>query len=76
MSWAVKLKVTTSDCEKIYEIGENKVVSIHINSEEEIIEITKDVSDFNIIIIPFNTLIYFKYKSEKPEGTAMGVTNL
>ncbi|WP_197050634.1 hypothetical protein [Methanobacterium sp. SMA-27] len=50
--------------------------SIHINSEEEIIEITKDVSDFNIIIIPFNTLIYFKYKSEKPEGTAMGVTNL
>ena len=66
MTWALKLKVSTSDCDKVYETGKNNVTSININSEEGIIEITKNGSEWDHIVIPFNTMIYFKYKEEEP----------
>jgi hypothetical protein len=64
MTWAVKLQVSTSDCNKVYETGKNEVTSININSEDGIIEIAQDKSEWDHIVIPFNTMIYFKYKSE------------
>jgi hypothetical protein len=67
MTWAVKLKVFTSDCEKVYETGKNNVTSININSEEDIIEIARDKSEWDHIVIPFHTMIYFKYKAEVVE---------
>jgi len=72
MTWALKLKVSTSDCDKVYETGKNNVTSININSEEGIIEIAKNGSEWDHIVIPFNTMIYFKYKAEEEVG-ALGV---
>lgn len=69
MTWALKLKVSTSDCDKVYETGKNNVTSININSEDGIIEIVKDGSEWDHIVIPFNTMIYFKYKAEEHVGT-------
>jgi hypothetical protein len=64
VTWAVKLKISTSDCTKVYETGKNNVISININSEDRIIEIAKNGSEYDHIVIPFNILIYFKYKTE------------
>jgi hypothetical protein len=33
MTWAVKLKISTLDCNKVYETGKDNVTSININSE-------------------------------------------
>jgi hypothetical protein len=65
MTWAVKLKISTSDCNKVYETGKNNVLSININSEDRIIEIAQNKSEMDHIVIPFSTMIYFKYKSEE-----------
>ena len=69
MTWAVKLKVSTSDCEKVYETGKNKITSININSEDGLIEIAQDMPEWDHIIIPFSTMIYFKYKAEEQVGS-------
>ncbi len=65
MTWAVKLKISTSDCNKVYETGKHNVTSININSEDRIIEIAQNKSEMDHIVIPFSTLIYFKYKAEE-----------
>jgi hypothetical protein len=65
MTWAVKLKISTSDCNKVYETGKNNVTSININSEGRIIEIAQNKSEMDHIVIPFSTMIYFKYKLEE-----------
>jgi hypothetical protein len=65
MTWAVKLKISTPDCNKVYETGKNNVTSIKINAEDRIIEIAKDKSEMDHIVIPFSTMIYFKYKAEE-----------
>jgi hypothetical protein len=65
MTWAVKLKVSTSDCNKVYETGKNGVTSININFEDGIIEIAQDKSEWDHIVIPYDSMIYFKYKSEE-----------
>lgn len=54
---------------------ENNVTSININSEDRIIEIAQDKSEMDHIVIPFSTLIYFKYKSEK-HNPILGVVPL
>jgi hypothetical protein len=68
VTWAVKLKVSTPDSEEVYEIGKNKVRTIEINTEDGIIEITQDRSEWDHIIIPINTIKSVKYKSEEPAG--------
>ncbi len=73
MTWAVKLKVSTSDCDKVYETGKNGVTSININSVDGIIEIAQDKSEWDHIVIPYNTMIYFKYKSEEQVSPVVGV---
>ena len=65
MTWAVKLKISTSDCNKVYETGKDNVTSININSADRIIEIAQDKSELDHIVIPFDSLIYFKYKAEE-----------
>ena len=75
MAWAVKLKISTSDCNKVYETGKNNVISININSEDRIIEIAQNKSEMDHIVIPFSTMIYFKYKSEAHK-TISGVVPL
>ena len=62
MTWALKLKVSTSDCKKVYETGKNGVKSINVNTTDRIIEVTQDTSEFDQIIIPFDTMKYFKMK--------------
>jgi hypothetical protein len=68
MTWAVKLEISTSDCEEVYETGKNKVRTIEINTENGIIEITQDRSEWDHIIIPINTIKSVKYKADKPLG--------
>jgi DNA polymerase III epsilon subunit-like protein len=65
MTWAVKLKISTLDCNKVYETGKDNVTSININSEDRIIEIAQNKSEMDHIVIPFSTMIYFKYKAEE-----------
>ena len=52
MTWAVKLKVSTPDCEEVYETGKNNVRTIEINTEDGIIQIEQDISEWDHIIIP------------------------
>lgn len=52
MTWAVKLKVSTPDSEDIYETGKNNVRTIEINTEDGIIQIEQDISEWDHIIIP------------------------
>ena len=75
MTWAVKLKISTSDCNKFYETGKNNVTSININSEDRIIEIAQNKSEMDHIVIPFSTMIYFKYKAEE-HSPILGVAPL
>jgi len=65
MTWAAKLKVSNPNCEEIYETRKNKVRSIEINTEEGIIEIVQDRSDWDHIVIPINKIRSFKYKSDE-----------
>ena len=64
MTWAVKLKVFIPDCKKVYETGNNNIKSININFNDGIIEITQDIPEWDHIVIPFNTMKYFKYKED------------
>ena len=64
MTWALKLKVSTSDCKKVYETGKNGVKSINVNTTDRIIEITQDSAKFDQIVIPFDTMTYFKYETD------------
>jgi predicted ThiF/HesA family dinucleotide-utilizing enzyme len=68
VTWAVKLEISTSDCEEVYETGKNEVRTIEINTEDGIIEITQDRSEWDHIIIPINTIKSVKYKADKPLG--------
>jgi hypothetical protein len=60
----LKLKVSTSNCKKVYETGKDGIKAINVNSTDRIIEITQDTSKFDQIIIPFGTMTYFKYKTD------------
>jgi hypothetical protein len=68
VTWAVKLKISTPDSEEVYETGKNKVKTIEINTEDGIIEIEQDRSEWDHIIIPINTIKSVKYKSEESAG--------
>ena len=68
VTWAVKLKISTPDSDEIYETGKNEVRTIEINTEDGIIEITQDRSEWDHIIIPINTIKSVKYKADKPAG--------
>jgi predicted ThiF/HesA family dinucleotide-utilizing enzyme len=68
VTWAVKLEISTPDCEEVYETGKNEVRTIEINTEDGIIEITQDRSEWDHIIIPINTIKSVKYKADKPLG--------
>ncbi len=68
MTWAVKLKVSTPDSEDIYETGKNNVRTIEINTEDGIIQIEQDISEWDHIIIPINTIKSAKYKAEESAG--------
>jgi len=46
-TWALKFKVSSSNCRKVYEIGKNGVKSINVNIVDRIIEITQDNSEFD-----------------------------
>jgi hypothetical protein len=68
VTWAVKLKVSTPDSDEIYEIGKNNVRTIEINTEDGIIQIEQDISEWDHIIIPINTIKSAKYKAEESAG--------
>ena len=65
MTWAVKLKISTPDSDEIYETGKNKVSTIEINTEDGIIEIVQDSTEWDHIIIPINTIKSVQYKSDE-----------
>ncbi|MBZ2166195.1 hypothetical protein [Methanobacterium spitsbergense] len=65
MTWALKLKVSTLSCKKVYETGKDGVKAINVNNIDRIIEITQDTSKFDQIVIPFDTMTYFKYETDK-----------
>lgn len=64
MTWALKLKVSTLNCKKVYETGKEGIIAINVNTKDRIIEITQDASKFDQIIIPFDTMTYFKYETD------------
>lgn len=64
MTWALKLKISTANCKKVYETGKDGVKSINVNTTDRIIEITQDTSKFDQIVIPFDTTTHFKYETD------------
>jgi hypothetical protein len=66
MTMAIKLEVTTSDREKVYETGKDNVILIEINKKDRIIEI-KHVggSKWDYTLIPFEEIKSFKFKEKK-----------
>lgn len=64
MTWALKLKVSTLNCKKVYETGKNGIKAINVNTTDRIIEITQDTSKFDQIVIPFDTMKYFTYETD------------
>jgi hypothetical protein len=68
VTWAFKLEISTLDCEEIYETGKNNVRTIEINTEDGIIQIEQDISEWDHIIIPINTIKSAKYKAEESAG--------
>ena len=65
MTWALKLKVSTLNCKKVYETGKDGIKSINVNTKDRIIEIEEDASEFDQIVIPFETLTNFKYETDR-----------
>jgi len=65
MTWALKLLVSTDNCRKVYEAGKDGIKSIHVNTKDRIIEIEQDASEFDQIVIPFETLTNFKYETDR-----------
>ena len=47
MTWALKLKVSTLNCKKVYETGKDGIKAINVNITDRIIEITQDTSKFD-----------------------------
>ena len=64
MTWALKLKVSTLNCKKVYETGKDGIKAINVNTKDRIIEITQDTSKFDQIVIPFDTMTNFKYETD------------
>ena len=62
------MEISTLDCEEIYETGKNNVRTIEINTEDGIIQIEQDISEWDHIIIPINTIKSAKYKAEESAG--------
>lgn len=64
MVLAVKLQIIGDKDTIDFEVGKDGVKSIEIKEEKAIIKIEFSDPDWDYLVIPFNTLMSFKYKEE------------
>lgn len=64
MAQAIKLQIIGDKDTIDFEKGKDKVKSIEIKEERGIIKIEFTDPEWDYLIIPFNTLMSFKYKEE------------